>query len=163
MSTEGKKTYSASDLKTMSLRENVLARPEMYWGNKHPDVNDAIDLIREQMAILRCSGITVSERGGWFFLASNDDWISSGVAVAGDIKKLCTRGTGFPEAGHNSLRFEFLIHTFSKQMLVWRGDSLAFHSGECNPEQIDFLENQYQGKYVIAFTGNVYEKIGQVS
>ena len=159
MSGDGeRKNYTASDIKTISLSENVLTWPEMYWGTQKPKIENAIELIVEQLNIMGCTNVAVLDSDSWAYVGAYEDWVSSGVEQAGSINNLFERGTGFPEAGHNSLRFEFLIYTFSENVILWRNNSLMCIKGECGDIQKKYLNDNCMGMCCVAFNGNVYSK-----
>ena len=131
----------------------------MYWGVQNPDVQDVIDALVEQLKILNCSNVIIERIRDWVVIGSQDDWICSGLKLGKTVGELFEKGVGFPEKGGNSLRCEFFVYTFSRNICLWRENKLQELKSSVDEELKQLFTYKYPDTCLVAFTGNMYQEV----
>lgn len=143
-------------IECLSGIELVKRRPSMYWGTDSPTVEDALKGIMEELQILNCKNVRSARHADWDIIGASDDWVVSGLEMAGTVDRLFQEGMGFPQAKGTSLRFEFFLYVFAKDIVLWRNGESIIIKGSSEPKLLDCFRDYFYNDVAVAFKGNTY-------
>jgi hypothetical protein len=148
-----RKPDSASDLTIITdVMDTVRHHPHMFINPLLPINGQLHDSICEGIVVL---GITNFERfmhDEWHIVGANEDWFSMGrFQIPENLKFSCV--PSFPEAGVNSIRAEFNVAAFAKDIVVMGGRKIMIAKGEISEDDpiADYLKKSTDWQRAIAF------------
>lgn len=109
--------YNPEDIKTLSGAEIVRKRPEMYFGTNGPTPSAICSGILEGALVLGSKKVVVENRGDWWLIASDIDWLNATNKFGTNEDNAFLGLRAFPENGVNSIRSEIFAFVFSSCLI----------------------------------------------
>lgn len=144
---------SMEKIKPISVERHLQEYQAMYFGSRGANPQAIASSIAEGALILGADRILIEEKGGWWYVCANLDWLEVPTVSEVSPETVFESVWAFPQEGRNWHRSEVMARVFSEATFTLKGSQISRVVGELPSDAEILAQASFLGQWerIVAF------------